>query len=171
MAIALSERAPSVSAAPLPEKIASLVHEARWLVAAVAAAYLALILWGFDKADPGWSHAALVDHIANPGGRAGAWLADLWLYIFGVSAWWWVALLAFLVAWGYRRLNSLFGGDRRPLAIAMFGFSLVLVASCRHRGDALLEQRGRAALCAGRCARLRDSAAWPPITSGLPAAP
>ena len=84
MAIALSERAPNLNAAPLPEKIAALVHEARWLVAAVAATYLALILWGFDKADPGWSHAALVDRIANPGGRAGAWLADILLYIFGV---------------------------------------------------------------------------------------
>ncbi len=130
MAIALSERAPSLNTAPLPEKIATLVHEARWLVAAVAAAYLALILWGFDRGDPGWSHAALVDRIANPGGRAGAWLADILLYIFGLSAWWWVGLLAFLVAWGYRRLNALFGGDRRPLAIALFGFCLVLVASC-----------------------------------------
>ncbi len=130
MAIALSERAPSLNTAPLPEKIAALVHEARWLVAAVAAAYLALILWGFDRGDPGWSHAALVDRIANPGGRAGAWLADILLYIFGLSAWWWVGLLAFLVAWGYRRLNALFGGDRRPLAIALFGFCLVLVASC-----------------------------------------
>ncbi len=133
MAIALSERAPAGPAAPLPEKIAAIVHEARWLVVSVTAGFLALILWGFSPADPGWSHAAVVDRIANPGGRAGAWLADVLLYIFGFSAWAWVALLAFLVAWGYRRLErmgALFGGDRRPMIIAMIGFLMLLLSSC-----------------------------------------
>jgi S-DNA-T family DNA segregation ATPase FtsK/SpoIIIE len=130
MAIALSERALNPAGAGLPEKIASLLREARWLVAAVAAAYLALILWGFDKADPGWSHSALVERIANPGGRAGAWIADLLLYLFGLSAWWWVLMLAFLVAAGYHRLHAMFGDDRRPLLIALLGFGLMLAASC-----------------------------------------
>jgi S-DNA-T family DNA segregation ATPase FtsK/SpoIIIE len=130
MAIALSERALNPAGAGLPEKIASLLREARWLVAAVAAAYLALILWGFEKADPGWSHSALVERIANPGGRAGAWIADLLLYLFGLSAWWWVLMLAFLVAAGYHRLHAMFGDDRRPLLIALLGFGLMLAASC-----------------------------------------
>jgi S-DNA-T family DNA segregation ATPase FtsK/SpoIIIE len=127
MAIALSQRAPAV---PLPEKIATLIHEARWLVVAAAAIYLALVLWGFDRGDPGWSHATAVDRIGNPGGRAGAWLADLLLYVFGHAAWCWVALLAFMVAWGQRRLSGLFRGDRRPLAVALTGFALLLLATC-----------------------------------------
>ncbi len=126
MSIALTQRNPSL---PLPEKIAALVHEVRWLVVAALGVYLALILWGFNGADPGWSHAAHADTVGNPGGRFGAWLADLLLYLFGVSAWWWVGFLAFLVAWGYRRLNVLFGGDRRPLFIAAFGFVVLLLAS------------------------------------------
>ncbi len=130
MAFALSDRTTTAPGTPLPEKIAAIVHEARWLAVAVAAAYLALILWGFDKADPGWSHTAMVERILNPGGRAGAWLADLLLYVFGLSAWWWVTLLVFLVAWGYSRLGALFGGDRRPLTIALAGFALLLLASC-----------------------------------------
>jgi DNA segregation ATPase FtsK/SpoIIIE, S-DNA-T family len=130
MAIALSERTFNAASAALPEKIASLLREARWLVAAVVAAYIALILWGFDKADPGWSHSALVERIANPGGRAGAWIADLLLYVFGLSAWWWVAMLTFLIAAGYHRLSAVFGGDRRPLAIALVGFGLMLASSC-----------------------------------------
>ena len=28
----------------------------------------------------------------NAGGRVGAWIADLMLYLFGLSAYWWVAL-------------------------------------------------------------------------------
>lgn len=36
----------------------------------------------------------------------------------------------FLVAWGYHRLSHLFGGDRRPLLIALTGFLVLLLASC-----------------------------------------
>ena len=126
MSIALADRSPSP---PLPEKIAAVVHEARWLGVAVAAAYLALILWGYVPADPGWSHAAQVDYVQNPGGRFGAWLADLMLYLFGVSAWWWAAFLCFLVAWGYHRFDGLLKGDRRPIAIAAAGFLVLLLAS------------------------------------------
>ena len=114
---------------PLPEKIALLVHEARWLLVGLAGLYLSLVLWGFERGDPGWSHAAMVERIANPGGRFGAWLADLLLYLFGLSAWWWVGLLFFLLAWGYPRLSRLFGDDRRPLLIALAGFVVLLLAS------------------------------------------
>ena len=118
------------TATPLPEKLALLVHEARWLLVGLGGLYLALVLWGFDRADPGWSHSAAVERIANPGGRFGAWLGDLLLYLFGISAWWWVVLPFFLVAWGYHRLSHLFGGDRRPLLIALTGFLVLLLASC-----------------------------------------
>jgi len=114
---------------PLPEKIVALLQEARWLVLGVLALYLGLILFGYSKADPGWSHAAQVDRIANPGGRVGAWLADLLLYLFGVSAWWWVLFLIFLVIWGYRRLEGFFHADRRPFFIALSGFIVLLAAS------------------------------------------
>ncbi len=122
--------APESPSTPLPEKIALLVHEARWLLVGLAGLYLGLVLWGFDRADPGWSHSAIVERIANPGGRFGAWLSDLLLYLFGFSAWWWVALPFFLVAWGYHRLSHLFGGDRRSLLIALSGFLVLLLASC-----------------------------------------
>ena len=119
----------SPPAEPLPEKIAAVVHEARWLVVGAAGLYLALVLWGYFPADPGWSHAAQVERIANPGGRFGAWLADLLLYVFGFSAWWLVVFLLYLVAWGYHRFEGLLKGDRRPLAIATAGFAVVLLAS------------------------------------------
>ena len=115
---------------PLPERLIALVHEARWLLVGLFGLYLALVLWGFDRGDPGWSHAGTAERIANPGGRFGAWFADLLLYVFGLSAWWWVALPLFLLAWGYHRLSPLFGGDRRPLAIALSGFVLLLLSSC-----------------------------------------
>ncbi|HSG76951.1 MAG TPA: DNA translocase FtsK 4TM domain-containing protein [Burkholderiales bacterium] len=122
--------AQKTTAAPLPAKLGNLLREARWLVLAAVAGYLLLIFLTFDRGDPGWSHSAggaAATH--NAGGRAGAWLADLLLYLFGVSAYWWVALCLVGVAWGYRALERSALVDRRPLAIALGGFALLLLAS------------------------------------------
>jgi len=115
--------------APLPGKIAALLRESRWFVLIAAAAYVALVLGTFDRADPGWSHSAARPEIHNAGGRAGAWLADLLLYLFGVSAYWWVLLLVYAVVWGYRRLDGSSISDRRPFLIALAGFAVLLAAS------------------------------------------
>jgi S-DNA-T family DNA segregation ATPase FtsK/SpoIIIE len=123
--MAIAERTP----APLPGKIARLLRESKWLLIILAAVYLAMVLLTYDRADPGWSRDAAVARIANAGGRAGAWLADLLLYLFGVSAYWLVALLLYAVAWGYRRLDGSSISDRRPFVIALAGFSVLLFAS------------------------------------------
>ncbi len=89
-----SERFESIRAslkrnqAPLPGKVAALLRESRLFVLAAAALYLCLVLSTFNRADPGWSHSVAAGEIRNLGGRAGAWLADMLLSLFGVSAWW-----------------------------------------------------------------------------------
>ena len=131
MAVPPSARSTEKSSSPLPEKIAVILQESRWLALVVFAGFLSLALWGYDRTDPGWSHAAQVESLHNPAGRFGAWMADLLLYLFGASAWWWVVLMLGLVWWGYRRLDGLRGnGDRRPLIVAAAGFVVLLVASC-----------------------------------------
>jgi len=45
------------------------------------------------------------------------------LYVFGLSAYWWAALCAYLVVWGYRRMDGV------RLAAASAGFSLLLLSS------------------------------------------
>ncbi|HNI83700.1 MAG TPA: DNA translocase FtsK 4TM domain-containing protein, partial [Rhodocyclaceae bacterium] len=57
------------------------------------------------------------------------WLSDLLLYLFGLSAWWWVAFLGVGLAVGFRRLQREHGADRRSLFIVLAGFLVVLVAS------------------------------------------
>lgn len=89
----------------LPNRLVTLLTEARWMVLAAVCVYLILILLTFNKLDPGWSRATQVVHMNNLGGRVGAWLADLLLYIFGVSAWWWCAVLGRRVWLDYRQLN------------------------------------------------------------------
>jgi S-DNA-T family DNA segregation ATPase FtsK/SpoIIIE len=113
---------------PLPPKIAALLRESWWLLLVGAALYLVLILFTYRKSDPGWSHQATGSLVANAGGKAGAWMADMLLYVFGLSAWWWVFFLLAAVMWGYRRLDVP-DMDRRPLAVACGGFLLLVAAS------------------------------------------
>jgi len=114
---------------PLPARLAGLLREARWLLVAVAAVYLLLILATFHKTDPSWSHSATGAVAQNAGGRVGAWIADLMLYLFGLSAYWWIALCAAIVIVGYRRLHVGAAPDRRSLAVMLAGFVVLLVAS------------------------------------------
>ncbi len=114
---------------PLPPQIAALLRESWWLAVVVLALYLALILFTFDKADPGWSHSSTVEHIRNSGGRIGAWLSDILLFVFGFSAWWWVVLCAFVVRWSFRRIENVTAADRRSYAVAGVGFAILLIAS------------------------------------------
>ncbi len=120
---------PSSRSQPLPEKISLLLQEARWLVLGVMSLYVGLILAGYSKTDPGWSHAAATARIANPGGRFGAWLADLLFYLFGVSAWWWAVFLGYSLLWGFRRLKNQLTLDHRSFLIVLAGFFAVLLSS------------------------------------------
>jgi S-DNA-T family DNA segregation ATPase FtsK/SpoIIIE len=91
---------------PLPNRVVRLLSEARWFVLVALGLYFVLILLSFSKADPGWSHERVVLSVDNLGGRAGAWLADLLLFIFGFSAWWWCIWVLRLVWNGYRGLTQ-----------------------------------------------------------------
>jgi DNA segregation ATPase FtsK/SpoIIIE-like protein len=121
----------------MPNRLVRLLSEARWLATAVALLYFVLILLSYNKADPGWSHENAVPHVANMGGRAGAWLADLLLFIFGFSAWWLCVCFARGVWKGYRRLHNRFvieGAEPEPehqgeAVVRWIGFALMFAGS------------------------------------------
>jgi S-DNA-T family DNA segregation ATPase FtsK/SpoIIIE len=115
---------------PLPPKIAALLRESWWLAFLALALYLLLILTTYRKADPGWSHSFEAGGIQNAGGVVGAYISDLLLAGFGVSAYWWVVLCGALVWWGFRRIEKVAETDRRSYAVALTGFAVVLVSSC-----------------------------------------
>jgi S-DNA-T family DNA segregation ATPase FtsK/SpoIIIE len=115
---------------PLSEKLRLLLRESRWLLLVAVAFYFILVLYGYDRADSAWSHSdsrALTTH--NPGGVVGAWLADVLLYVFGFSAWWWVVLMLQRVWASYRsiRADSLFA-ERAVWAVAL-GFLILILSS------------------------------------------
>jgi S-DNA-T family DNA segregation ATPase FtsK/SpoIIIE len=126
-----ARKAPEPSALTLtPGRIAGLLRESWWLGLVAAVIYLAMVLYTFDRADPGWSHSTQVSDIRNAGGAVGAWVSDLLLWLFGISAWWWLAFCLYLIWWVYRRLDELFKLERAHLAVAVVGFLLLLVGSC-----------------------------------------
>ena len=113
---------------PLPPKVVRLLRESAGLALLGVMLYLALILYGYDRLDPGWSHTG-EGTLKNPGGVAGAWLADLLLYLFGASAWWWILFFVYLISWVFRSGERTGVFDRRPLLVSAVGFLVLLLAS------------------------------------------
>jgi len=112
----------------LSPRLTKLLHESWWLLIVVVFIYLALILATYHKSDAAWSFSGSGAPLQNKGGVVGAWVADLLLYLFGLSAWWWVAAGLIVVVSGYRRLTH-DDVERHHPWLAIPGFALVLLAS------------------------------------------
>ncbi|HTN50644.1 MAG TPA: DNA translocase FtsK 4TM domain-containing protein, partial [Burkholderiaceae bacterium] len=114
-------------------RLARLLAEARWIVGAASAVALLAVLLTYSRDDPGFTHSVAAAPLHNIGGRVGAWVADLMLLIFGVSAYLVALALCVTVARGFRRLHRRAVGadpladDLPPWAHGL-GF-LVLIAS------------------------------------------
>jgi S-DNA-T family DNA segregation ATPase FtsK/SpoIIIE len=130
----VASRRPGRAEARLSRRHAALVHESWWLLIVALLAFLALILATYHKTDASWSFSGSGGPIQNKGGVVGAWLADLMLYLFGLSAWWWVFAGAVLAAIGYRKIVAQHRADAEAEEahhawLAAPGFLLVLLAS------------------------------------------
>jgi len=115
--------------AGLSPRFARLVRESWWLLVVAAVGYLALILASYTATDPGWSFSGTGAPIGNRGGVVGAWIADLSLYLFGASAWWFAIGGTVLVIAVFRRVVRPEESDEHPLSFRILGFGLVILAS------------------------------------------
>jgi S-DNA-T family DNA segregation ATPase FtsK/SpoIIIE len=95
----------SANAQALPHRMSRLFTEIRWILQVALGVFLLMALVSYSRRDPSWTHAAQVDHIANWAGRVGAWTSDILLLLFGLSAYWWVVLLARRISANYRRIT------------------------------------------------------------------
>jgi len=93
-------------------------------------AYILVALLSYNHLDPAWSHMGSDQQIRNFGGVAGAWLADLTLYLFGYMS----LLLPIMVIYTGVLLirNNPSEEEARTtiLAVRWAGFVLTLVAGC-----------------------------------------
>jgi S-DNA-T family DNA segregation ATPase FtsK/SpoIIIE len=99
-----------------------LVRDIALIMIAPFLLYLLVCLFTFSPEDPGWSHSGSVTApLQNAGGRVGAWLADVLLYLCGYAAFV-LPLILGAVAW-----IALFGMDSDGDGDADLGPALRLV--------------------------------------------
>lgn len=73
-------------AVPLTSHIGRGMREGALFVFGAIAIYMLISLATYHASDPGWSHSTTVEKVQNAGGIAGAWFADICLYLFGYLA-------------------------------------------------------------------------------------
>ncbi|WP_207003052.1 DNA translocase FtsK [Trinickia mobilis] len=120
----------SANAQALPHRMSRLFTEIRWILQVALGVFLLMALVSYSRHDPSWTHAAQVDRIGNWAGRVGAWTSDILLLLFGLSAYWWVVLLARHISANYRRITRSEAPDEdapRDSTWITEGFAFVLV--------------------------------------------
>ncbi len=111
------------------QRDARLVREVAWIAWAALGIFLAVILMTYHHEDPGWTHAVEEGaSIHNAGGVVGAWLSDIFLSLFGFSAWWFVVLIFFFVWLMYQHLH-LDAPEKQEWWLNAIGFALLVIAS------------------------------------------
>ncbi|MGA7749478.1 MAG: DNA translocase FtsK 4TM domain-containing protein [Gallionella sp.] len=113
----------------LTNKLFALLRESRWILLVACALYFTVALYGYNPADPAWSHSASGMHTSNPGGVLGAYLSDLLFYLFGFSAWWWVLFMLQRVWAGYHNLRAGSIFSKRTFWVSIAGFIALLLSS------------------------------------------
>ena len=106
------------------------LRESGMLISFALATYMLVALFSYDTGDPAWSHSGVNAQINNFGGSAGAWLADLLLYLFGFMAFLLPVMLIYNgVILVRARVRS--EEDRyQMLALRWSGFALTLISGC-----------------------------------------
>ena len=104
------------------------IFETGLIILSVGALFLLLALLTYHPADPGWSQTAWGGKVHNAAGSAGAWIADLTFFVFGVFAYLIPGILVFLgwsVFWRPYRLLEV---DYLALGLRIIGFLLLFLA-------------------------------------------
>ncbi|HET9338602.1 MAG TPA: DNA translocase FtsK 4TM domain-containing protein [Casimicrobiaceae bacterium] len=105
------------------------MRESLWFAVVALCAYAALILASYAPGDPAWSFSGDGAPVRNRGGAIGAWLADLLLYLFGLSAWWLVVAGAAIAIASFRRIAHPDRESDHPRWLGAIGLGLLLCAS------------------------------------------
>ena len=134
---------PEIFKAPtMSDRANQLLREVKWIVLALLGVTLLAMLVSFDVHDPSFFQASSGQvGIQNWVGSLGAWVSAVLLYVFGLSAYWWVLLCGWAIYRGMRRTlrMSLFTAQERAAfknqqeskdtLLYRVGFAVVLLTS------------------------------------------
>lgn len=92
----------------MSDRANQLLREVKWIVLALLGVTLLAMLVSFDVHDPSFFQASSGQvGIQNWVGSLGAWVSAILLYVFGLSAYWWVLLCAWAIYRGMRRTSQM----------------------------------------------------------------
>ena len=117
--------------APLSSHLRRGLREGALFIFGFGAIYFFLALGSFHPTDPSWSTSGLHHgRVANLGGPAGAWFADVFLTLFGFLAYLFPLMVAYSgwLLFQDRRTDTPF--DMRAFGLRTAGFILTLAAGC-----------------------------------------
>ncbi len=116
----------------------TILREGTLLALITLCAYLTLALITYSDLDPGWSRTGNGETIENAAGRTGAWIADVFLSLFGHLAYFFPLLFAYQ-AWLQLKDREKWQFDPLFFLTRFIGLVFVLLASCgiavMHYGD------------------------------------
>jgi len=92
--------------------------------------YLFLAFLTYHNTDPGWSSTGIGGFVANSGGRVGAWLSDIFFYIFGYIAYLFPIMLLLSALGIFKIHQHVESMTLRHGLLRAFGFFLTLSAAC-----------------------------------------
>lgn len=104
------------------------LQEGGCLVLMAVSFFLLLALITHHEGDPGWSHTPSHAGITNAGGEVGAWLSDLFFYLFGTVAYFFPSILCFA---SVRIFQNRFENHQTPRllwCLRIVGFLLAVIA-------------------------------------------
>ncbi|MFT6472208.1 MAG: S-DNA-T family DNA segregation ATPase FtsK/SpoIIIE, partial [Neptuniibacter pectenicola] len=94
--------------------LARISRESSLIVIIAISVFLLISLFGFDPRDSGWSHLGYQPDVRNFAGPAGAWVADLFLSGFGLSAF----IIPFLIV--YPSIRFILHKDQSVMDVVPF---------------------------------------------------
>ena len=93
--------------------------------------HLLIALLTYHPGDPGWSYSGPTGEVRNTGGVAGAWFADIALYLFGYMAFLFPVLVAYGGWLATRRTLPDGGIDWPHLGLRLAGFVVTMAAGSK----------------------------------------
>ncbi len=134
---------PSSPSTPLPSGFSVMLLREGTLIGLITlCAYLTLALTTYSEHDPGWSRTGDGHTVENAAGPAGAWIADVFLSLFGHLAYLFPLLLAYQI-WIQLKDRAHWKLDPLFFATRCAGLLLLMTSACgiavmRHTPDASL---------------------------------
>jgi len=112
---------------PLGHHVTRGLREALLFILLAIAIYMFAALLTYSPNDPGWSFSGTGASVENAGGIAGAWFADVFLFLFGYLAYLFPVMVAFSawLSWRWQRLDGRFHWGVFGIRSAGFVFTVV----------------------------------------------